>query len=150
MSNDSFSVRFTVPRSAREVFAEILDVRGWWTGEIEGVTDRLGGEFVYRHGGLHESVQRITELVPEGRIVWRVIGANLSFVEPRDEWKGTDVVFALAPRDGGTEVHFTHVGLVPSLACWGACTKGWTYYLQKSLRARLERGAAAPSPAPAR
>ena len=50
----------------------------------------------------------------------------LYMADPVDEWVGTRVVFDLRENeDGGTDVAFTHDGLVPSMACWEACNAGW-------------------------
>jgi hypothetical protein len=62
MTTRSFSATFTVDETPKEVFAAINNVRGWWTGEIQGNTDCLGEEFTYRYKAAHYSKQRITEL----------------------------------------------------------------------------------------
>lgn len=76
-----FRITFVVDRSPEEVFAAINNVRGWWSGEIEGDTNKLGAEFTYRHGDEHWSKQKITELVPARRVVWHVLDACLNFVK---------------------------------------------------------------------
>ena len=48
MSSQNYSTSFLVDQSPAEAFAAITNVRGWWSGEIEGSTDRLGAEFSYR------------------------------------------------------------------------------------------------------
>jgi hypothetical protein len=57
-----------VDESPEQVFAAINNVRGWWSGEIDGPTDKLGGEFTYRYQDLHCSTQKITELVPGSKL----------------------------------------------------------------------------------
>lgn len=64
---------FRVDQSADEVFAAINNVRGWWSGEIEGDTDKLRAEFTYRYKDRHRTKQNITELIPGKKTVWRVL-----------------------------------------------------------------------------
>jgi hypothetical protein len=135
-----FTTTFTVGQSPQEVFDAINDVRGWWAGEIDGSTDRLGAEFTYRYKEFHRSTQRITELVPGKRVVWHVVDANLAFVEDRTEWDGTDIVFDIARNGERTEVRFTHVGLVPRLKCYGDCASAWSFFVNESLRNLIEAG----------
>jgi uncharacterized protein YndB with AHSA1/START domain len=136
----SFSTAFTVDRSPDEVFAAINDIRSWWTGQIDGGTDELGSEFTYRYGTVHRSTQRITELVPGKRVAWRVVDAELDFAADKTEWTGTEITFDIAGTDGGTEVRFTHLGLVPDYDCYQACSTAWRHYVETSLRNRIATG----------
>ena len=141
----SFSTSFTVDQSPDEVFGAINDVRGWWSGEIDGRTDKLGAEFTYRYKGLHRSIQRITELVPGKRVVWHVSDATLDFVQDKTEWNGTDIVFEIARKGDQTEVRFTHVGLVPRFQCYGDCSGAWGFYINDSLRSLIATGKGDPN-----
>ena len=85
MSKD-YTTTFTVDQSPEEVFAAVNNVRGWWSGEIDGRTDQLGAEFTYRHKDLHRSAQKITEWVPGKKVVWHVSDAKINFVKDKPEW----------------------------------------------------------------
>ena len=43
--NPSFTAAFAVDRTPEEVFQAINNVHGWWSEDIEGGTDKAGGEF---------------------------------------------------------------------------------------------------------
>ena len=113
-----------------------------WAARAEGSTDELGAEFTYQYENLHKSTQKITELVPGKKVVWHVTEAEINFVEDKSEWKGTDIVFDIAEKDGKTEVRFTHVGLVPAIECYDSCSDAWGYYVKSSLREFIANGKA--------
>ncbi len=113
MSSLGFSTAFTVDQTPEEVFAAVNNVREWWSGNIEGKTDKLGEEWTYRYKDFHYSKQKITELVPGKKIVWLVLDSYLDFVKDKTEWNGTKVTFEISKKDKKTELRFTHVGLVP-------------------------------------
>jgi uncharacterized protein YndB with AHSA1/START domain len=136
---------FTVGASAAEAFAAITDVRGWWSGEIEGRTDRLGEEFSYRVPGIHYSKFTITEFEPGKRLVWLVTESYLSFPEDKEEWTGTRVVFDLLEEKDRTRVQFTHEGLVPTVECYGACSVAWGEYILGSLKSLIVSGVGRPN-----
>jgi uncharacterized protein YndB with AHSA1/START domain len=146
MSNQNLTVSFTVDQSPRQVFDAINDVRGWWSEEIEGKTDELGATFQYRYKDVHRSTQKITELVPGQRVVWRVTDSYLGFVEDKAEWTGTDITFDVTPTDSGSEVRFTHVGLAPDVECFDSCSNAWGFYITGSLRNLIANGQGEPNP----
>lgn len=145
MSEQNYSTSFTVDQSPEEVFAAVNNVRGWWTGDIEGSTDKLGDEFSYRHEDVHYSKQKITGFVPGQKVVWLVVDAQLNFTQDKQEWKGTEIVFEISRKNDRTELRFTHVGLVPAIECYGACSNAWGFYINSSLFTFITQGKGEPS-----
>ena len=144
MKSKGFITSFTVAQSPEEVMKAIQNVRGWWSENIHGRTDECGAEFEFQSKGFHRSTQRITELVPEKRVVWQVTDSHLSFVEDEAEWTGTEIVFEIARQGDRTELRFTHVGLVPAIECYGDCSGAWGFYVNESLRGLIATGKGQP------
>jgi hypothetical protein len=144
--NQDLTITFSVDQTPQEAFEAITHVRGWWSGEIEGPTDELGGEFTYRYRDIHRSKQKLMELVPGKRVVWLVLDSYLEFVEDKREWNGTSMTFDIARKGDKTEVRFTHAGLVPAHECYGACSSAWSSIIGGSLRSLIATGKAAPNP----
>ena len=145
MNNKNYTTAFTVDKSPAEVFAAVTNVRGWWSGEIDGRTDEVGTEFTYRYQDLHRSRQKITELVPGKKVAWHVLDADINFVKDKKEWNGTDIVFQIAKKGDKTELRFTHFGLAPSIECYGKCSGAWGYYINESLRSLITTGKGNPN-----
>jgi len=146
MENENFATSFLVNQTPEEVFNAINNVRGWWSGEIEGDTDKLNAEFTYRVPDMHYSKQKIMEFIPGKKVVWHVFDASLSFVKDKSEWKGTDIVFEITKKGVKTEVHFTHKGLIPDFECYNDCSNAWSMLINGNLRQLITIGKAQPSP----
>ncbi len=146
MQAKDFTTSFTIDQPPQEVFDAINNVRGWWSGNIEGDTDRVGSEFTYRVEGVHRSKQKVSVLIPGKKIVWRVLDADLSFAANRSEWKDTKIVFEIGKKGGKTEVRFTHRGLVPAYECYDNCSNAWGVLVNGNLRKLITTGQAQPSP----
>lgn len=144
MSDNDYTNEFWVDQSPTRVLAVIGEVGAYWAppgnlanATIEGMAGRQGSEFIYRDRGFEYCKFRVTEIVPERRIVWEVLDARLNGVEDRDEWTGTHVIFDLIPEHNGTRLRFTHRGLTPSLECYRECSRGWNGVIADSLQALL-------------
>ncbi len=88
MTTPHFTTSFSVAQSPEAVFDAINNVRAWWSGVIEGPTDRLGAQFAYRYKNVHRSRQRIIEFIRGQRIVWRVSDILPVFVDGRTDAYG--------------------------------------------------------------
>ena len=146
MNDQSLTITFAVDQTPQEVFDAINNVRAWWSGEIEGSTDKLGEEWTYRYKDVHRTTQKITEFVPGKKVVWHVSDAQVNFVKDKTEWNGTDIVFEIARKGDKTEVRFTHVGLVPTFECYDGCSGAWGFYINDSLRNLITTGKGQPNP----
>jgi hypothetical protein len=145
MTSQNFATTFVVDQTPDEAFAAITNVRRWWSGEIEGRTDRQGEIFTYRYQDVHYTKQLISELVPGRKVVWQILDAYLSFTEDPSEWTGTEVVFEVVPKGDQTEIRFSHVGLVPEFECYDQCSSAWGFYINKSLKNLITTGQGEPN-----
>jgi hypothetical protein len=146
MNPKNITTTITVDQTPAEAFAAINNVQGWWSGNLEGGTDKLGDEFTYRYKDLHYSKQRITELVPGRKVAWLVLDSHLSFVKDKAEWNGTTITFEIKSKGKRTEIRFTHRGLIRSCECFGLCSDAWGFYIRDSLRNLIANAKGHPNP----
>lgn len=142
----SFSTTFLVDQTPKEVFNAVTNVRGWWSEEIEGGTNKLNDEFLYHYTDVHLARMKLIEVVPDKKVVWLVLDNYFNFTEDKTEWKDTKVIFEITEKDGKTQLHFTHEGLVPEYECYNACYDGWSNYINHSLRNLVVTGKGMPNP----
>jgi hypothetical protein len=144
MGKQDFTTTFLVEQTPEEVFNAINNVRGWWSGEVDGNAGKLGAGFTYRYKDMHRSIQKVTEFVPGEKVVWHVSEAELSFVKDKTEWKGTNIVFEIAKKGVKTQLQFTHIGLVPAFECYGGCSGAWSMLIGGNLRKFITTGDSQP------
>ncbi len=130
--------------SPEQVFERINQVSQWWTGDLEGHSGKLNDVFSVTFGDIHYSKQKISELIPDKKIVWLVTESKLNFVETKDEWTNTRIIFEILPTEEGSELQFTHQGLIPQFECYEGCSQGWDYYIRGSLFRYLTEGTGTP------
>ena len=144
MSKKDFSITLLLDQSPKEVFDAVNDVRGWWSEKLEGKSHQLNDEFIFRYLDKHWSKHKLTEVVPNKKVVWLVTDGELSFLEDKDEWTGTSMSFEITPKGNKTELLFTHHGLVEDIECCDACTRGWNFFIHKSLHRLITTGKGKP------
>lgn len=143
--NQNYTTTFTVDQSPQDVFAAVTNVRGWWSEEVEGGTEKLNDEFDYHFQDIHRCKMRLTEVVPGKKVVWLVLENYFNFIQDQSEWVNTEVIFEIAEKDGKTELHFTHEGLVPAYECFDICSDAWGTYINGSLRDLITTGKGKPN-----
>jgi hypothetical protein len=144
MENKNFNISFLIDQMPEEVFKAINHVRGWWSEELEGYSENLNDEFIYKHGDIHYSKHKLIEVIPDEKIVWLTLDSKITFVEIQNEWNGTKMIFEISRQGNKTKLDITHLGLVPEFQCFDGCSKGWTYYLQNSLLPLITTGLGNP------
>jgi hypothetical protein len=145
MTIQSYSTTFQLNQTPKQVFDAVANVRGWWSGNIEGRTERLGDEFTYRYRDIHFSRQRLVEVVPETKIVWLVLESHLAFADDKAEWNGTRIIFDIVANGDKTELRFIHQGLVPDFECFDKCSSAWGFYINDSLKSLIATGKGDPN-----
>ena len=145
MTNKNFTTGFSVDNAPKEVFDAINNVRGWWSEEIEGGTEKLNDEFNYHYEDIHSCKMKLTEVVPGKKVVWRVLDNYFKFTKDKSEWIGTKIIFDISEKDNKTQLIFTHQGLVPEYECFDICKNAWTTYIQNSLRSLITTGKGMPN-----
>jgi hypothetical protein len=144
MNDQNFTTTFTVDQAPEDAFSAIKNVRGWWSGDIEGRTEKVGDEFTFRYKDVHHCKIRVTEVLPGKKVVWLVLDNFFSFIEDKSEWNGTKMIFEIAKKGDKTELRFTHLGLVPEYECFDLCSNAWGFYIKESLRSLIATGTGQP------
>src|ERR1035438_1489559 len=145
MEKKDFTTTILVDQTPNEVFNAIINVRGWWSKEIEGGTDKLNDEWTYHYEDVHRSKMKIVELIPNKKVVWQVMDNHFSFTKDKSEWKGNKIIFEITEKDNKTQLQFTQEGLVPEYECYDICQNAWSTYIQKSLLNLIITGKGQPN-----
>lgn len=147
MGVSDFTTSIVVDQTPKEAFNAINNVRGWWSEEIEGGTDKLNDEFSYHYQDVHNCKMKLIEVVPDEKVVWLVMDNYFNFIKDQSEWKGTKISFEISKLDDKTQIRFTHLGLVPQYECYDICKNAWSQYIQESLFNLITTGKGQPNSA---
>ena len=145
MEDTNFKTMIQVDQSASQIFKAVNNVRGWWSENIMGTTDKLNDEFIYQYKDVHVCKMKIVEFIPDRKVVWLVLENEFNFTKTKNEWKGNRIVFEISQRDGKTQLEFEQIGLVPEYECYNVCHDAWTSYVQGSLKNLITTGKGNPN-----
>lgn len=145
MSTLDFTTSFLVDQTPEQAFKAITNVRGWWSEEIEGDTEKLNDEFTYHYEDVHYCQIKLIEVIPNQKVVWFVKYNYFKFTKDRSEWTGTKMSFEISEKGNKTEIRVTHHGLVPEFECFNICSNAWTQYIQQSLKNLITTGKGQPN-----
>jgi len=143
MENKNYHRQLTLDKNAQDVLDEISQVSDWWAKDLTGSSVDINDVFTVHFGETFVTFQ-VTELVPGKTLVWHVNDCNLPWQKDKKEWTDTEVVWEVSPKNGSTQVDFTHVGLIPEVECYDNCVKGWDFYLLESLKKLITEGQGLP------
>jgi len=145
MTTPDFSTTIVVDQTPEEVFNAINNVRGWWSEEIEGNTEKLNDEFTYHYKDVHISKMKLIEVIPNEKVVWLVLDNHFKFTKDKSEWNGNKIMFEITKKDNKTQLQFTQLGLVPEYECYEICRDAWSNYINNSLRSLITTGKGQPN-----
>lgn len=143
MVNKNFHKTIKVDASAAEAMKKISAVNKWWAKNIKGKTTMLNDKFTVDFGKTFVDFE-IAELIPNKKVVWEVTNCNLHWINNKQEWNGTRVVFEISEMKNATKIAFTHIGLVPGVECYADCEVGWTAHITDSLVNYINTGKGMP------
>jgi hypothetical protein len=98
MENKSFTTTLVVDQTPKEVFDAINNVRGWWSEDVTGATDKLNEEFSYHYEDIHRAKIKIIEFVPDQKIAWHVVDNYFNFTKDKKEWTDTKIIFEIEKK----------------------------------------------------
>lgn len=133
MKNQDYHSRITTHSTPEEAFEKISRVSEWWAKDFEGKSEEPHGVFTVRFQNGDRYTLKVSEMIPNKKIIWEVIDCYQGWHNDHTEWVGTTIVWEVFPRTEGSEVQMTHVGLVPAFECFDTCSLGWKYLMEKSL-----------------
>lgn len=146
----NFELHLEFATTGERVFAAVASLEGakeWWTKSCEG-SEEIGGQSSYRFpgGGFFAEMRTVRREFP-CLLEWECMDsrhdASTGYSDLAD-WIGTRIRFEVQDLGNGkSRLDFTHFGL-NRLECLSACSSGWSFFLNESLRGYLETGRGQP------
>ena len=143
MNQQNYQCSITAGITPHEAFEYINRVNEWWAKNFEGNSHKINDIFTVRFGETFATF-KISELIPDKKIVWQVTGCHLPWLQDKTEWNGTSIVFYIIAVGDETQVTMTHIGLVPEVECFEQCEAGWNHFIKESLFRLLTEQAGLP------
>jgi hypothetical protein len=132
MKNKDYTATIKTKATAKDAFQKIAKVGDWWAKHFMGKALTVGDTFTVRFGETRVDF-KITEAIPDKKIIWYVTDCYLHWLKNKTEWTDTKVVWEISEESNSTQIKMTHIGLTPDVECYEDCKVGWTGHVTKSL-----------------
>ena len=143
MEKLDFSTSISVTSNPKQAFEKIARVGDWWAKSFTGKAMNVDDEFRIEFGSTWVNF-KITEALPDEKIVWYVTDSYLPWLNNKSEWNNTSISREISKQDASSTIKMKHVGLVPGIECYENCEKGWTRFVTVSLRKFISEGVGLP------
>jgi uncharacterized protein YndB with AHSA1/START domain len=123
-----------IKSTAEKIYTAITTQQGiasWWSVN-NNAKPESGSTYRVSFGGDYYKDIKITELIPNQRVVWDILDAH-------PEWLNTKVIFDISMGKDSAELRFNHSGWREYTDMFGQCSYHWGVYLQ-NLKAYTEKG----------
>src|SRR5215467_5342626 len=98
MKEQGYHGSFTANVSPREAFENISRVSERWSKNLEGKSQKPNDVFTvrFRSGDMFKA--KVSELLPDTKIIWEFIDAYQGWVKNPTEWVGTKIIWEVTPQ----------------------------------------------------
>jgi uncharacterized protein YndB with AHSA1/START domain len=124
------------PQAVYAALTQTDKVKSWWSEHsvFEAQVGTLASVSFYNN--MVTFKLRITELVPDQKVVWAVEGG------PPD-WANTTITWTISTHEGQTMLHLAHRGFASTEGNFAGVNYNWGWYMT-SLKFYLEKGEGMP------
>lgn len=145
MANYNATIRCPIPKE--KAYAAIAEeMSAWWTpmsSKFLAVGDRAKTDFGGQSYWVFEAATLdAPDLIELDCCESHMVADDLS--DPT-EWLGTRLRFEITEEGNETTIHFTHIGLTPSMECYDLCKGGWDHFILGSLEKYLTGNGGQPN-----
>ena len=112
----------STPEKIYEAITTEKGIASWWSVH-NNARPQTGSVYRISFGGDYYKEIKITELVPNKKVVWEVLEAH-------PEWLNTKVSFEISREKDTAELRFNHSGWKDYTDMFAQCNHHWGVYLE--------------------
>jgi len=126
------------PAALYEALTDVKKLGQWWIPDTRGES-KTGKTLEFWFGEQSCQAMQVASLEADRLVRWKPAEKGMS------DWRGTEIEFAISPKNDGSILHFRHSKWRDSEGCFAYCSLSWAVFLL-SLKDLLEKGRGHPFP----